>query len=208
MTDTQHKQVDASHYTDEGFGPLRIESLTSQMRAIAYCGCSRILEIGVGGGHIGAFLSRFSQMEHTSIDIAEDLNPDVVGSVLDMPFNENQFELTLCCQVLEHLPFECFEVALREIRRVTTTRIILSLPDQRKRLGIAICLPRIPWFKRELNYSLRPSVNKDKWHSWEIGYKNTPNRRVKKAIINSGCKVKSNYRLEKHPWHNIWILQP
>ena len=200
------KQVDVGHYKKEGLSPLRVDSFAHQIREMAFSGCKTVLEIGVGGGLIKHFLRVFPDIKHTGIDIAADLKPDVIGSVTEMPFDDDQFELTLCCKVLEHLPFQDFEKALKEIHRVTSKKVILSLPDQRKRLGFSICLPRIQWKKFEVNYRLFPSKRKDKWHKWEIGYEGSHFRLVKSKIIKAGFRIEDSYRLEKHGWHCFFIL--
>jgi SAM-dependent methyltransferase len=185
------KQVDVGHYRSEGFSSLRIDSFAQQIKEISFSECKSILEVGVGGGLISHFLKLFEELQYTGIDIDSDLQPDVIGSVTKMPFLNKQFELTLCCQVLEHLPFYEFEKALKELNRVTSKTVILSLPDQRKRMGLSICVPKLQWKKFELNYRILGSKYKDKWHQWEIGYKNVPFSLIKYKILESGLKIKT-----------------
>jgi len=42
--------------------------------------------------------------------------------VTQMPFENNKYQLTVCCQVLERLPFTEFLPALKQVRRVTEKR--------------------------------------------------------------------------------------
>ncbi len=202
------QQVKPSHYENEGLAPLRIDSVSHQIREISFSNCQNILEIGVGGGLVKHFLTLFPNIKHTSLDIAADLKPDYVGSVIDMPFEDNAFELTLCCQVLEHIPFQDFLPSLQEIRRVTQTKVVLSLPDQRRVMGLSLCLPKIPWKKWELNYKLIPSQHKDRDHQWEIGVAGTSGSLVEKTILEAGFSIERQYRLEKHSWHCFYILNP
>jgi SAM-dependent methyltransferase len=204
-------QVSRSHYESEGFSPLRTESVTEQLREVCYSGCTKILEIGVGRGLLKHFLQPFPDISHVSIDVDECLHPDYVGSVLQMPFKNKQFELAVCCQVLEHLPFEQFVPALREIRRVTEKKVILSLPDIRKHLGIAVRVPGIKdWIKWELNLdSSNPGCKKfNGQHYWEIGYKGTMGRTIINKIREAGFRIRRKYRLRRHRWHTFFILQP
>lgn len=213
MKDNNNKiskaQVEKTHYELEGYSPLRIESVTQQLREIAYSGCKNILEVGVGKGLIKSFLGHFHDISHTSIDIAADLRPDVVGSVLNMPFENNQFELVICCQVLEHLRFSNFLPALREIRRVARKRAIISLPDIRKHCGIAFRIPGIKdWLKFDFNMKPMGIGYKkfDGQHYWEIGFKGSTGRDVMRAIREADFRVEKTYRLEKHRWHCFFIL--
>ena len=204
-------QVSVLHYEKEGFSPLRIESITQQVREICYTGCTKILEIGVGKGVLKHFLHPFPNVSHTSIDIDMNLHPDYVASVTEMPFQNKQFELTVCGQVLEHLPFDQFLPTLREIRRVTEQKVILSLPDIRKHMGIALRIPGIKdWIKWEFNLD-RPNIGHksfDGQHYWEIGYKDTRGRKIVRKIRQAGFEIERQYRLDKHRWHCFFILRP
>jgi 2-polyprenyl-3-methyl-5-hydroxy-6-metoxy-1,4-benzoquinol methylase len=100
MMDREHQpQVPADCYTKNAFHPLRIESITEQLRQICYAGCTNILEIGVGVGFLKHCLKLFPQILHTTIDIAEDLHPDYIGSVTDIPFEDKRFDIVVCGQV-------------------------------------------------------------------------------------------------------------
>lgn len=204
-------QVSADCYEKHGFHPLRIESITEQLRQICYSGYKNILEIGVGKGLLKHFLKPFSKISHTGLDIAEDLHPDYVGSVTKLPFAKHQFDLTICCEVLEHLPFEDFLPALKEIRRVTRHKVVISLPDKRRHFGFAVRLARFGWFKCEWNPTrrryARSKLRFKGHHYWEIGCKGTLARDVVRNIREAGFKVEKQYRLWKHPWHSFFVLQ-
>jgi ubiquinone/menaquinone biosynthesis C-methylase UbiE len=64
-----------------------------------------------------------------SIHIASQKVPNFSFSVADvynLPWNDDSFDLTLCCEVLEHLQKP--EKALQELCRVTKQTLILSVP--------------------------------------------------------------------------------
>lgn len=201
-------QVTAEAYEKHAFHPLRIESITEQLRQICYSGYTNILEIGVGKGFLKHCFQLFPQISHTTIDIAEDLHPDYVGSVTNMPFEDDQFDVVVCGQVLEHLPFTEFLPALQEIHRVTKHKAIISLPDARRRFGIGVCLFRFGWYKKEFNFTRRKLGYKqfDGEHYWEIGYKGNRTKDVISKIHKAGFIVDNQYRLEKHEWHCFFIL--
>jgi ubiquinone/menaquinone biosynthesis C-methylase UbiE len=70
-----------------------------------------------------------------SIEIARQKNPGCsfsVANVYSLPWNDDSFDLTLCCEVLEHL--EKPERAIEELCRVTKQTLILSVPYE-------------PWFR-------------------------------------------------------------
>ena len=197
-------------YEQHSFHPLRIESATEQLRQICYSGCHSILDIGIAGGFLRHCLKIYPQITYTSLDISEKLKPDYVGSVTDMPFSESQFDMVICGQVLEHLPFSQFPKALAEIRRVSRHKAIISLPDKRRHFGIALCLQRLGWLSFEWNPAALKNLLKpfkfDGQHYWEIGCKDTTFRVIVRAITKVGFRIEKQYRLSKHDWHCFFIL--
>ena len=184
--------------------------MTEQLRQICYSGCTNILEVGIGKGLLKHFLKPFPQINHTGIDIATDLNPDVVGSVTEMPFKNNQFDMVMCGQVLEHLPFSLFPKALSEIRRVSSHKAIISLPDKRRHFGFAICFARYGWKNFEWNparlKNLLRTFEFTGSHYWEIGCKNSTNGKNISCMKNTGFVIEQQYRLQKHAWHCFFLL--
>jgi len=47
----------------------------------------------------------------------------VQGIIENLPFEDNSFDLVLCCEVLEHLPDDIYQYALKEIQRVSNEYI-------------------------------------------------------------------------------------
>ena len=84
-----------------------------------------VLIVGVGVGLEPSLLrSRFG-MEVTTFDIDPVFGVDQVGSVHDMAmFSDGKFDLCIASHVLEHLPFEYFEIALQEIARVSSHALV------------------------------------------------------------------------------------
>lgn len=72
-----------------------------------------MLEIGIGNGLVCKYLKE-RDVNITTLDIKENVKPDVVGNVLDMPLDDNSFDVVACYEVLEHLPYEKFHAALSE----------------------------------------------------------------------------------------------
>ena len=71
----------------------------------------------------------------TTLDIDEKMNPDVVGDAHKLPFDDDEFDVILCTEVLEHLHSP--HIAEREMRRVLksggklilTTRFVYPIHD-------------------------------------------------------------------------------
>jgi SAM-dependent methyltransferase len=86
-----------------------------------------------------------------ALAIAADTVPSarfVPGSVTDLPFPDDAFDVVGCFEVLEHLPGDLPRQALREMARVARRAVVLSVPHE-------------PWFSlanaaRGKNLDVRP----------------------------------------------------
>ena len=85
---------------------------------------ARILDAGCGSGRNMVELSRHGtvtgvELSETSVELARerDAGEVLAGSVMDMPFDDSSFDLTVSLDVIEHLEDDVS--ALRELRRVT-----------------------------------------------------------------------------------------
>ena len=52
-----------------------------------------VLEVGVGDGVICGYLSRNTEIEYSSVDIADDVGADFIGSITALPFENKSFEM-------------------------------------------------------------------------------------------------------------------
>ncbi len=90
----------------------------------------RVLDIGSGGSSYDSFFPN-----RVTVDIDPARHPEIVGDAHNLPFENNEFEVVLCTEVLEHL--EDPRKALEEMRRVLrpggtlllTTRFVFPLHD-------------------------------------------------------------------------------
>lgn len=96
---------------------------------------NNVIDIGCGEGFIincldypkitGVDISR------NALKIAKEKNPECdfcSGSICEISFKENSFDLVIATEVLEHL--EKPDLALQEIRRITKSYCILSVPNE------------------------------------------------------------------------------
>lgn len=130
-------EVTTEHYTSRAYNSKeRICSFWHQVDEVHEMGAADVLEIGPGSGMVTDWLRQAGVIVKT-MDLDARLKPDVVGSVTDIPLRDNSIDAVLCCQVLEHLPFDQAEAALAEIGRVAHLGAVISLPDVTPWMGTA-----------------------------------------------------------------------
>ena len=92
---------------------------------------STILDVGCGDGRItDRLLERHSVVGlDSSAEALKHVQAEhVLGDVTSLPFPERGFDLVLCCEVLEHLPLDAFERTLRELERVASRYVLITVP--------------------------------------------------------------------------------
>jgi 2-polyprenyl-3-methyl-5-hydroxy-6-metoxy-1,4-benzoquinol methylase len=97
---------------------------------------ARVLEVGCGEGRqLTAIGSRFPEADLIGLDLPDvelmeawdGIESSMVqASALTLPFADNRFDLVMAIEVLEHLPDP--EQAMREIARVASGAVVLSVP--------------------------------------------------------------------------------
>lgn len=91
------------------------------------------LEVGAGDGYISRFLMRKTRL--MGLDLSTEMlrqNPlekKIVGSVFDLPFGDDAFDLVLASNLLHHL--EAPEQAVMELARVSRGYVVLCEPNCR-----------------------------------------------------------------------------
>lgn len=168
----------------------------------------KILEIGVGNGFVSKYLMR-KGLNVTTLDIEQELKPNVTGSVLSIPFVDKSFDIVTCYEILEHLPYVDFTKALKEIRRVSREHIILSLPDHTAIYRFNIELPKIKPIKKLIPHPFpRPTHHEfDGEHYWIIGKTNYPLNRIELDIKRTGFKIIKSYRVFEFYGHRFFLLE-
>ena len=159
-------------------------------------GAKSILVVGVGDSIAVEAIKTFCH-DVTTFDFDETLNPDIVGDIRNLDtLLERKFDLIICCQVLEHLPYTEFVKILKLMKKVSDN-LVLSLPYRHWRiLDIKIKIPRIKRFSISL---IIPKFFEDfkfnGQHYWEVGTKGYSRRRVLediRSVFKNSTQVKFN----------------
>mgnify|MGYP001599184412 CR=1 FL=1 len=177
-----------------------------QIKEILEFNPKKVLIIGKGNGLVSEYL-KLVGIKVVILDIDETLSPDVISSVLKIPFVENEFDTVLCAQVLEHLPYSEFNKALSEIERVAKVGAVISLPHFGPAIRFFLKIPFLPeWrFILKLPYPIKHQFKGE--HYWEIGKRGYLLRRIRNDIKKSGFTIKNDYLVFENPLHHFFILK-
>lgn len=200
-------QVDKSGYRFEKYAfEGRFVSYYWQLKEILAQNPISVLEVGIGDRVFGDFIKNNTAVPYTSVDIAEDLRPDVVGSVLELPFEDKSFDVVCAFEVLEHLPFEQFEQALKEMCRVARTHIVISLPHFGPMLSFSLKIPLLPQIQWAMKIPFPKKHTFNGQHYWEIGKRGYPVSRIRKKLSAQGELVRDFVPFGS-PYHHFFVVR-
>ena len=152
-----------------------------------------VLEIGPGNKIVTTLLKHLG-LEVTTLDNKESIKPDLLASVEKIPAGDNTYDVILCAEVLEHLPYEKFSQVLQEFKRVSNKYVILSLPHWGRHFSLELRIPglhRLRW-QRKISFSPPKHLNQGE-HFWEIGKKGYSLKRIKSDIVKNGFQINKEY---------------
>lgn len=201
-------QVKQSHYFTEYYDKKEhFISYWYQINEIRNLNPNRILEIGIGNGFVSTYLKK-RNLNIRTLDFDIQLRPDAVGSILNIPFRNNTFDVVACYEVLEHLPFDNFQKNLLELFRITKSSAIFSLPDVSPEIRIYLQIPIVRIIKIILPLpKIRKKVHTfDGQHYWEIGKYGYSLKEIISVINKAGFIINRTYRLFEYPYHRFFIL--
>ncbi len=198
-------QVDIAHYNFVDYiDKDRFLSYHTQLELITEINPHSILDIGVGGKVLEKLLPE--DIKYTGLDFDFSLRPDVQGNIESLPFKNNSFDIVTCFEVLEHLPFDKFVFILKEIKRVSKGKAIISLPYANLKFKFSSYLPivhdisiqcLIPKFYKKHQF--------DGQHYWEVGKKDFSMNAIKKAM-EQVFTIKKYFVSKDNTYHIFFIL--
>lgn len=205
-------QVPPKHYNNGYDDVHRFISYYYQINSVLSMNPKNILEIWVGNKTVSDYLRKLWYVVDTC-DFDVHLKPDYVADICNLPFPDNTYDVTMICQVLEHIPFEDFEVALRQLARVSNKYVIISLPYSSLNLEFVFRIPllnklikrvywsklfRIPQFYRDHKF--------DWQHYWEIGKKWFSVSRIRR-ILEKHFVIENEFTPILNPYHYFFVLR-
>jgi len=205
-------QVPAEHYKKNYDSLRRFIAYYYQIDLIRKLKPKRILEIGVGNKTVSNYLKQ-NGYNVITCDFDKALNPEFVADIRKLPFEENAFEVVIACEILEHIPWNDVDQALKELHRVTQKYVIISIPYSCVAFEFIIKFPliqtlirrplidlfiRIPLFYKKVEFKGE--------HYWEMGKRRYPIRKIR-AKFNKQFKIKKEIRPILNSKHYFFILE-
>lgn len=201
------KQVDKDAYEFARYAhPGRFVSYYHQIDEVLKLSPEEVLEVGVGDGVFRDYLKNNTNIRYTSVDVANDLNPDVVGSVTELPFPDASFDVVCAFEVLEHLPFTEFERSLVELRRVARRAVVLSLPHFGPPVQVYIKIPLFSSLRISFKIPFAKKHIFNGQHYWEIGKKGYSLCRTR-LIIRKYFVIEREFVPFENQYHHFFILR-
>lgn len=208
-TAKKNEQPSKDHYFNQGYDSKgRFINYWHQVDEILNLHPKTVLEVGVGTKFVARYLGE-RDIKVTSIDIDQELKPDYVGSVLEMPFKKDEFDVVVAFQVLEHLPFKDFPKAIGEMFRVCNNFAVISLPDNGRCYPMRIKLPKLGEFKFLLEPNvlrIKHQINPRTGHYWEINKIGYEIDKIRKLLTRTGFTIEKDYRIFESHYNHFFIL--
>lgn len=202
------KQVDKSHYHFKAYSHLgRWVSYYFQLKEVLAFNPKSVLEVGVGDRVFGDYIKNNTIIRYTSVDVAKDLRPDVVADVTALPFKNGEFDVSCAFEVLEHIHFESFEKAIREISRVSKRAVIISLPHFGPSCEFAFKIPFVKRIKIAFKLPIHPKHVWNGEHYFEIGKKGYEIDKIR-DILKKHFVIVNDFIPFENQYHHFFVLVP
>jgi len=202
-TSDEEASLERSRYfSAQYFTPEQWLSHLFQINLVRELAPRTVLEVGIGNGLTSQIL-KWLGYDVTTADINSDLRPDRVASVMALSeaFNE-KYDVVICAEVLEHLPFESADQALRELGSVSGQWVVVTVPQPaRQVLYLEAKLPKVPRLKIDWKVKSRRI---DACHHWELG--SVPVRKFEALLAKHFQIVKKGNAPGNH-YHRYYVLQ-
>ena len=189
----------------------RLISYHHQMRLIFSLGSKvrNILEIGIFNS-LFTYLLQQNGYHVTTADVDPNLKPDLMLDLSsDFSVPKDTFDAIVLFQVLEHLPYEQSELALKKLAEATKKFLVISIPYCAQFLALQIRFsylgrPRHLFINIPRFWSTSPVCNQ---HYWEMGLKGYPRKRILNSVAKVGLAVKQEFIDPTNPYHYFLVLE-
>lgn len=184
----------------------RFVSYSYQIQEIIATKPASVLEIGVGDGLLSSYFRANSPIRFTTADFAEDLKPDIVADVRNLPIDDMSFDTVCAFQVLEHVPYGEVDHALAQLFRVAKHHVLISLPHFNHPLKLNFKIPALPEVKVLIQVPHPKKHVFDGQHYWEIGKRGYARSKIRALIAQHGT-IEKEFVPYENPSHRFFRVK-
>lgn len=196
-----------AYFSDSYFALPQLFSLSHQIEKIHKLAPRDIIEIGIGNGFTSSFLRR-AGYDVVTVDINPALGPDICAPLAEVEphLYGRRFDLAVCCEVLEHMPFAEFESNIKLLRRVAD-RLFLTLPNNRKYFGFSglVRFPKYNPIEVKVFISGRFGKGVPKEHFWEVDSCQETSLKNITSILGTVFSSVKTGNFSMNPYHRYFI---
>lgn len=203
------KQVNKAHYSfQKYYYPGRWISYWHETNEILKRNdIKSVLDVGPGSDLLKNILLTFRpDIEYKTVDIAEDVKPDMTGPITAIPSPDSKFDSVCAFQVLEHIEFKDFESALMELKRVSKKYVFISLPHFGPSFEFQLKIPLFPRIRLAAKLPWSKKHEFGGQHYWEIGKKGYSPKKIR-SVIEKHFKIIDEYVPFENQYHRFYILE-
>jgi SAM-dependent methyltransferase len=183
-------------------------SIAEQVAQVMKFRGHNVLEIGVGNGAAAAMMKSLGRRV-TTVDINSALDPDICADFRALDWDSmGTFDVTLCCEVLEHLPFHDFHASIQQFRRASPI-LVLSLPCVRRFFGVAGLISLSPIYKQYKAVGVRLPIGRGvpPYHCWEIDSCSATRMMRVLGVVKSSFSEVTTYPSPVNPYHQFFLCR-
>lgn len=135
MESFEKKYYEASRFWDEGAFDdpgnierikVTIDTVPADVKTLVDCGCGNGLFLNALSREKPGIQCHGFDRSQAALNYVKCENS--IGDVTNIQFGDNSFDCVTCLEVIEHLPVDVFDIALKELARVSSKYIIISVP--------------------------------------------------------------------------------
>ncbi|MFH0952146.1 MAG: class I SAM-dependent methyltransferase [Patescibacteria group bacterium] len=108
------------------------------MKVLTHIRFTTLLDVGAGEGYKAHVIKKLFQSDVTASDLSEEACKrtyelfdirSVQADIHSLPFDDNQFDIVLCSETLEHVSH--WKRAVHELLRVSRSAVVITVPHER-----------------------------------------------------------------------------
>ncbi len=188
-------QVQDTHYCFSQYVDWRRwQSYYFQLKESIESDCDSFLLIGIGDGLIPNVLQKAGKIVDT-FDYDEKLNPTYCGDIRNIDrVVKKKYDCIICCEVLEHIEYSCFERVVCQLAQICMKRCIISIPAKRIELAIYFDFSLLNQIKKIRFIIPKFWIKEHKFdgeHYWEVGTKKNPKKEIERYVLKYFKRIKS-----------------